>query len=484
MCILTLHSCLMSDMRYRPAGETWFLHASICCLGFLALLATVPLRSHWLPVLAIGTIGVLALFAYLGPVRYSHSSGQLSRFPIAGKITGGLGVVAIGGYLAARRRLFSLDRHSPPSPRTTTWGAVGLGSLLALFFAATNYLLPRDAWIREVVRVNRVDGRIIWSATCDADGAAVAIHSMNTLASPSPVIDGERVYVHFPGAGVYCVDYGGNVLWSRADACAPSKYGSGSSPIVHGDLLIMTYDVDENSLTEALDKNTGKLRWHVDRARLTKAVNSSRDGYSTPIVVRRDGHDELVHCAPQMIVGYEPETGRQLWAYRCPVEQPVVSPVACGDLIILAGGDFTTHLEAVRIDRPEDGPPQVRSVWEAKGYLPKISCPVVYGGNLYAVTSEGGVASCRDSGTGKLRWKKRLGGGYLASLVAADGKVFCSNIDGLTTVIAADGAEYRELSQNDVGEPVSASLAIAHGEVFIRGHEHLYCVGKRSVAQK
>jgi hypothetical protein len=145
------------------------------------------------------------------------------------------------------------------------------------------------------------------------------------------------------------------------------------------------------------------------------------------------------------------------------------------DLLLVPGG-VTTHkfLLALRLEE-RDGKLHPREVWKEYRQVPEISSPVVYGDALYTVAPTG-MVTCRQPGNNAILWKERIRGQCDASLTAGDGKIYCCDVEGVTTVLAA-GPQFRILSRNALGEPVQASFAISRGNLFIRGSRHLFCIG-------
>ncbi len=224
----------------------------------------------------------------------------------------------------------------------------------------------------------------------------------------------------------------------------------------------------------AIDKGLGVERWRSER---TSEIEPSQlyDGYATPIMIERDGKPELVHLACKLLVGYDPATGKELWKFFHPGEQPVCTPVVADDLIMILGGKYAPYLAGLRVDS-EKGAEVVSVVWEGSRNLSDMPSPVVYDGLFYMITKDG-IASCIDAQTGDSKWRRRIKGAYWASLTAAAGKIYFCNANGTTTVVEA-GPEYVELSSNDLDESVYASFAISDGEIFVRTEENLICIGR------
>jgi outer membrane protein assembly factor BamB len=338
-----------------------------------------------------------------------------------------------------------------------------------IYFTLANFLLPRSTYAREVVSVDRQTGSVQWTTRCDSGEIARKLHAANTMATPTPVTDGEHVFVHFGEAGLFCLDMQGNLKWKYDEPVQPSHWGAASSPVLWQDLLIMTYDTDHQSMTVGIDKGLGEERWRSNR---TSQIDPTQlfDAYTTPIIIQRNGEPELVHQACKILVGYDPATGKERWALSHTGEQPVATPVTSDDLMIVLGGKYAPYLAAVRINSA-NGVDLPEVVWQGKNSLSDMPSPAVYGGLLYMVTKDG-IATCIDVQTGDYKWRHRLKGAYWSSVTVAAGHVYFCNANGTTTVIAA-GPEYEEVSINELGEDVQASFAVSEGGIFVRTADKL-----------
>lgn len=302
-------------------------------------------------------------------------------------------------------------------------------------------------------------------------------HGENSWASSTPAADGERVYVTFldrPKLRVFCYDTAGTLLWEKTPGEFHSQHGFSSPPVLYKDMVIINGDQDapkgQSAYLVALDRVTGAERWRADRPNKLRS-------YCPPTVVDAAGRKQLVLTGSKCVAGYDPDTGKQLWLVDGPTEQFVSSMVLHDGLLLLTAG-FPQHW-VMAIDPAGSGNVTKSHVRWSKanegGYVPS---PVAHRGNLFLVDDRG-VASCWDVKTGQQRWKERLGTtGHHASAVAADGRVYFTADDGVTTVVRAS-ALYEELARNPLGEKVYASPAFSDGEVFMRGEKHVFCIAER-----
>jgi outer membrane protein assembly factor BamB len=294
------------------------------------------------------------------------------------------------------------------------------------------------------------------------------INPKNNRASPTPVIDGDRLYVHFGAEGTAALAFDGGIVW-KARFSYESQHGAGGSPIVHGDLLIFSCDGSDTAFVVALDKRTGKVRWKRDRRA------PADQAYSTPLVIRVGERDEVVSVGAYRATAYELESGREIWrvAYDDGFSN-VPRPVYGHGLVYIATGFQQPSLLAVRPDGSGDVT-RTHVAWALRRAAPLTPSPLIAGDELYVV-NDAGIATCLDAKTGHVYWQQRLGGAYSASPVFADGRIFFLAEEGIATVVAP-GKEFRKLATNTLDGSTLASIAVAAGSLFIRTDTHLYRLG-------
>lgn len=319
---------------------------------------------------------------------------------------------------------------------------------------------------------NRTDGSQLWDFRIQATGPFPQLHEKHNLASPTPTTDGESVYAWFGNGQIVCLDMNGNVVWSRhlGREYSPfvNKWGHGSSPVLYKNLLILLCDHQQNSYLLALDKNTGKERWKVDRG-------TDRIAHSTLVIVPGPLGDELIVNSRERIDTYDPANGELLWYAGSQRQTPIPTPVFHDGVIYMSRGYRNSDFLAIR----PGGRGDVSSshiIWRTPGgasYVPSI---VHYDGLLY-MTNEVGVVTCAEASTGKRVWRQRLGGVFFASPVAADGKVYFTSETGVTFVLGA-GRRPQILARNDLRERFIASPAISSRQIFLRSDKTLFCIGE------
>jgi outer membrane protein assembly factor BamB len=302
-------------------------------------------------------------------------------------------------------------------------------------------------------------------------GSASLLNEKNSHASPTPVADGDRIYVHFGDQGTAAVSLDGQVVWKTRQRHM-TQHGNGASPIVHGDLLIFNCDGADAAFVVALDKDTGKVRWKTSRRRPWSQA------YTTPLVVRRGEQEQLVSVGAFYAAAYEPLTGKEIWrvSYGDGFSN-VPRPVTGHGLVYITTGFQQASLMAIKPDGSGD---VTRShvAWTMNRAVSLTPSPLLVGDELYMV-SDNGIVTCLDPQIGTVIWQHRLQGGFSASPVFADGRIYFQSEEGVTTVMAP-GRAVKVLAENTLDAPTLASMAVASGSVFLRTATHLYRITSSS----
>ncbi len=353
-----------------------------------------------------------------------------------------------------------------------------------------------------LVKIDKRSGRIEWTRTAGHgqtprkkmgikkgdERRHQAFHTMQNLASPSPVTDGRLVVVHFGNGDTAAYDYDGKQLWHRNFQKDYGDYtiwwGHANSPVLYGDLVIsiVTNDMCHDLPGEpspcyvvAHDKRTGREVWRTMRA--TEANDEGGDGYTTPLLHEVDGHTELIVMGSECLDAYDPATGRRLWYLPGIIGiRPVTGPVAAGRTVFATHGKKGPFIAV----RPEGEGKQSedRILWSSKKGTPDTPCPIVADGVVYWV-NDNGIAHALDAQTGAILWKKRLAGGpFRASPVWADGRLYFTGTRGTTTVVRA-GREFEKLAENHLDDELYASPVLDDGRIYLRGRKAIYCLGEK-----
>ena len=295
-------------------------------------------------------------------------------------------------------------------------------------------------------------------------GDTKLLNDKNSHASPTPILQGDRVYVHFGALGTAALTTAGDILWRTRLAYQP-EYGTGGSPLLYGDLLIINCDGTDHAYVVALDTRTGAVRWKTPRRA------PSGPAYTTPLLVRVGGRDAVVSVGAHSASAYDATTGTELWRVTHYGSSTVPSPVYGHGLVYLASGLQTVTLLAVRADGVGDVT-ATHVAWRMGRSAPLTPSPLLVGDELYIVT-DAGIATCLDAATGRRHWQQRLKGDYSASPVYAEGRIYFLNEDGAMTVVAP-GTQFRTLATNTLDGVTLASPAVSNGSIFIRTASHLY----------
>jgi outer membrane protein assembly factor BamB len=301
------------------------------------------------------------------------------------------------------------------------------------------------------------------------DGAtAPKIHSKNSHASPTPIIEGDRVYVHFGHQGTACVSREGKVLWQTQELAYAPVHGNGGTPIVVDDLLVFSCDGRDDPFVVGLDKATGEVRWKTPR----KSDVSRKFSFTTPILINVEGERQLISPGSGEVSALDPLTGEELWRVDYGDGYSVIpKPVFANGLVFVCTGYNRPNLLAIRPDGRGDVT-ETHVVWQTDRQAPHTPSLLVVGDELYMVADKG-VASCLDTQTGEVYWEERLGGNYSASPLYVDGRIYFQSEQGETTVIAR-GREYQKLATSELGEATLASYGVVDNALLIRSEKHLY----------
>jgi outer membrane protein assembly factor BamB len=291
------------------------------------------------------------------------------------------------------------------------------------------------------------------------------LNAKNSHASPTPVVEGDRVYVHFGAQGTAALSTAGNVIWSTRQVYA-SQHGNGGSPVLYGDLLIFSCDGFDQAAVVALDKRTGKTRWRTPRPQPWSQA------YSTPLPIRVGDRDQIVSVGAFHAAAYDPQNGREIWrvSYADGFSN-VPRPVYGDGLVFITTGFQQPAIMAIRPDGTGDVT-RTHVTWTQTRGAPLTPSPLLVGDALYVVT-DAGIASSLNARTGAILWQHRLGEGVSASPVFAGGRIYILDEQGKTTVIAP-GETFQQVSTNVLDGPALASMAVASQSFFIRTATHLY----------
>jgi outer membrane protein assembly factor BamB len=326
-----------------------------------------------------------------------------------------------------------------------------------------------------VLSLSAETGEILWEKEALRAVPKIQRHPKNSYASPTPVTDGKHVVAYFGSEGLYGYDFEGNLLWKRdlgtidAGASYDDTYdwGVGSSPALYRGMVIVIADSQAGSFLGAFDVATGEPVWRADRS-----VISS---FSTPLIHEGENRVELITNGAEIMHGYDPLTGKELWSLAGSSKNTTPTPVAGRGLVFITSGYRINPIFAVRPGGSGDIGETEFVAWRSQRDGSYMTTPIVYGDILYTCQNNG-VLSAYRADTGERIYQHRIASGALsASPIASDGRLYFTSEDGDVYVVAA-GDEYELLSTNPMGEVLMATPAAAPKRLFIRGQHHLFSI--------
>jgi outer membrane protein assembly factor BamB len=370
--------------------------------------------------------------------------------------------------------------------------------------------LPNRGWSTPVVLGNQiwmtaatVDGHDFFALCVDADTGKLRFNlplfhyenpeplgngsSMNCYATPSPVIEPGRVYVHFGSFGTACLDTAsGKVLWKRTDLPCRHYRGPSSSPVLCQNLIIITMDGVDLQYVAGLDKQTGATVWKTarsvewnDQDTTSQMVKEGdhRKAHSTPLIVQSGGKLLMLSGGAKAAYGYDPLTGQELWRVQYNDFSAAPRPLFHDGIAYFITGMSKTELFAVKTDGHGDITDS-GVLWRLRTHIGKYASPLLVDGLIYTVAEQSFV-TCVDSATGSVVWTDRIGGSYAASPIYADGRLYFFSQEGKTTVLQP-GRAFMPLATNSLADGFMASPAASGKSFYLRTRSALYRIESQS----
>jgi len=344
------------------------------------------------------------------------------------------------------------------------------------FDLTPHYLHPYSvgvdhAYALEVLAYDTRDGRLLWRRTAYDGLMYDNRHRKNTYASSTVVTDGRLVYASFEAAGLYAYDFTGTLVWKASlGHVAKAGMGPGTSPILFENLLILQIDQEmgAGSAIVAFDKSTGVEAWRSPR--------TTRRSWATPLLVRSPARTELIASGAEVVISYDPRTGKEWWRARGVQSHPIPSAVAGDGLVFLSAGSAAKRVMAIRLGSTGEVS-DTAVAWRYQKGAAYVPSPILVGKYLY-VMSDTGLITCLDAATGAVQYeggRPPVAATFTASLVAYGDRILQTSEDGDTFVVRP-GPAHAIVRTNPIGEPVYASLALAGGTIYIRGEQHLFAI--------
>ena len=317
-------------------------------------------------------------------------------------------------------------------------------------------------------------GKQIWDQEVFLQSAASApkIHSKNSHASPTPLVDGQRVFVHFGHQGTACLDLDGKILWKNDRLKYPPVHGNGGSPILVEDKLIFTCDGASDPMVVALEADSGEEAWRFERP----GDPAKKFSFCTPTAIQVAGRTQVICPGSGVINALDPATGKEIWRVRHDGYSVIPKPVFGHGLVFFSTGYDSPQVMAIRPDGRGDVT-ETHVAWTLKKGGPNTPSLLLVGDELYMV-SDRGIVTCVDAKTGREHWTQRIGGNYSASPIYADGKIYLQSEEG-PAVVLRPGKKFAKIADTGFPERTLASYAVGDSALFIRTEKNLYRVQAR-----
>ena len=322
-----------------------------------------------------------------------------------------------------------------------------------------------------VVCVDLKSGKIIHDKVVCVNEEPAFCHPMNSYATPTPVVEEGRVYVHFGSYLTACLDTAtAEFIWERRDLECDHHRGPASSPIVHNGKLFVAYDGFDVQYVVGLDKETGKTIWKTNREIDYGTDNGDRmKAYCTAHIIKVKGREQLVYPSAVATISYDPNNGESLWTVYHGGMNASARPIYHDGMLFITNGSGS--MVALKADGKGDVTDS-HIVWDARKGVAKKSSQLIVD-DLFYMVSDDGIATCRDPKTGDLHWEKRIEGSYAASPIFVDGKIYFFSVEGDITTIQP-GEEFNELAKTKFGDGYMASPAIVEKSIVLRSKSVLY----------
>ena len=300
------------------------------------------------------------------------------------------------------------------------------------------------------------------------------IHHKNSHASPTPIIEGGKVYVHFGHMGSACLDLKGKILWKNNELKYDPIHGNGGTPIIVDNRFFYSADASTNPFVVALDKNTGNVLWKKLRS---ETAQSRKFSFSTPTLISMGGSSQIISPASGAVFSYDSKTGEELWSVDYGGWSVIPKPGVYKNMIYVGTGYERAHILGIRVDEKSKGNVTESHVeWEITKRAPNTPSFMVVDDLLYFI-SDGGIATCVEPLTGEIIWQERTAGPISASPVHFNGMIYFLDEQGKTTVIKA-GRKFEIIAENKIKERTLASFGISEGAIYIRSEKSLFRIGE------
>lgn len=331
---------------------------------------------------------------------------------------------------------------------------------------------PTSPYQFTLLSVDRNTGKITWQKALREQLPHEGHHGDGSFASPSPITDGENLYAYFGSHGLYAMDMKGNVKWQKdlGDMRTRNAFGEGSSPALHGNVLVINWDHEGEDFIVGLDKNTGKELWRQPRNEATS--------WSTPLIVEHGGKAQAVVAASSKVRSYDVQSGKEIWSVGPLTGNVIPMPVQADGVVYAMSGFRGAALFAIKLGNTGDVTGTDAIAWTRTKDTPYVPSPLLYENRLYFMKGNDAQLTILNAKNGEaFAEAERLEGvrGVYASPVGAAGRVYIVGRDGGAVVLKSSD-KIEVLATNKLDDRFDASPAVVGNQLFLRGKQNLYCI--------
>ncbi len=316
---------------------------------------------------------------------------------------------------------------------------------------------------RDVYCIDRNTGKILWTVDVKNIQGSPATSPKVTddtgQAAPTLATDGKRVYAIFANGDIIAIDMDGKQIWARNLGSTGNHYGHSSSLMLYQNILILQYDTKTSPKLMGLSVSTGETLWSTPR--------KVKVSWASPVVVNTGSQTEILIAADPDVSSYDPVTGKENWKIDC-IFGEVGPSVAYADGVVYAVNEYAKLVAIKTGETP-------KIIWESNEYLSDVPSPVATPKLLFMATSYGAVI-CYDAKNGEVYWKQEYDNGFYSSPMLAEGKIYLMDMTGIMHIFSAEN-KFVSLGDSPIGEDCMTTPAMADGKIYIRGNEHLFCIG-------
>ncbi len=333
---------------------------------------------------------------------------------------------------------------------------------------------PTETHQFALLSIDRTTGKTQWQKIAREEIPHEGHHRDHGFASHSPVTDGQHIYSWFGSRGLHCYDLKGELKWEKefGKIRSANAFGEGSSPALFGHTLVVNWDHEGEDFIAAFDKATGKELWRQKRDEKTT--------WTTPFILQHEGKPQVIVAASQRIRSYDLTTGKQIWECGGLGSNVIPTPVSDFGMIFAMSGHREPALLAIKLGQTGDLTDTASIVWRQNRSTPYVPSPLLFGDKLYYFSGNNPTLSCFNAKTGESLFSERLEGpsGFYASPVGVGGRIYLAGRNG-TSLVLKNSGQLEVLATNKLDEKFDASPAIVGKELFLRGHEYLYCLAEK-----